>query len=102
MAVLTDDVRIDTLKPLLPPAILMDEIPLGEAESRAVAASRSQVADIIEGKDDRLVVIVGPCSIHDPDAGLEYARRLKALVAKLEGDLKIVMRTYFEKPRTTV
>jgi 3-deoxy-7-phosphoheptulonate synthase len=102
MAVLTDDVRIDTLKPLLPPAILMDEIPLGEVESRAVAESRSQVADIIEGKDDRLVVVVGPCSIHDPEAGLEYARRLKGLVPKLAGDLKIVMRTYFEKPRTTV
>ncbi|HKY38124.1 MAG TPA: 3-deoxy-7-phosphoheptulonate synthase [Polyangiaceae bacterium] len=102
MAVLTDDVRIDTLKPLLPPAILMDEIPLGEAASRAVAASRSEVADIIDGKDDRLVVIVGPCSIHDPDAGLEYARRLKAVEPRLAADLKIVMRTYFEKPRTTV
>jgi 3-deoxy-7-phosphoheptulonate synthase len=102
MAVLTDDVRIDTLKPLLPPAILMDEIPLGEAESRAVAASRSEVADIIEGKDDRLVVVVGPCSIHDPDAGLEYARRLKPVATRLAPDLKIVMRTYFEKPRTTV
>src|SRR5688572_23129658 len=102
MPVLTDDVRIDTLKPLLPPAILMDEIPLGEVESRAVAESRRQVADIIEGKDDRLLVIVGPCSIHDPEAGLEYARRLQALVPKLAGDLQIVMRTYFEKPRTTV
>src|SRR5688572_3060327 len=102
MAVLTDDVRIDTLKPLLPPAILMDEIPLGEVESRAVASWRSEVADIIEGKDDRLVVIVGPCSIHDPDAGLEYAKRLKAIEPELASDLKIVMRTYFEKPRTTV
>ena len=102
MAVLTDDVRIDTLKPLLPPAILMDEIPLAEPESRAVAESRSQVADIIDGKDDRLVVVVGPCSIHDPEAGLEYARRLKTLLPKLSADLKIVMRTYFEKPRTTV
>jgi 3-deoxy-7-phosphoheptulonate synthase len=102
MAVLTDDVRIDTLKPLLPPAILMDEIPLAEAESRAVARSRGEVAAIIAGKDDRLVVVVGPCSIHDPDAGLEYARRLKVLVPELQADLKIVMRTYFEKPRTTV
>jgi len=102
MPVLTDDVRIDTLKPLLPPAILMDEIPLGEAESQAIAESRRQVAEIIEGKDDRLLVIVGPCSIHDPEAGLEYARRLQALVPRLTGDLQIVMRTYFEKPRTTV
>ncbi|HYJ09088.1 MAG TPA: 3-deoxy-7-phosphoheptulonate synthase [Polyangiaceae bacterium] len=102
MPVLTDDVRIDTLKPLLPPAILMDEIPLGEAESQAIAESRRQVAEIIEGKDDRLLVVVGPCSIHDPQAGLEYARRLQALAPKLTGDLQIVMRTYFEKPRTTV
>ena len=102
MAVLTDDVRIDTLKPLLPPAILMEEIPLGEAASRAVAESRTMVADIIDGKDDRLVVVVGPCSIHDPEAGLEYARRLKPLIARLSTDLKLVMRTYFEKPRTTV
>jgi 3-deoxy-7-phosphoheptulonate synthase len=102
MPVLTDDVRIDTLKPLLPPAILMDEIPLGETESQAIAESRRQVAEIIEGKDDRLLVIVGPCSIHDPEAGLEYARRLKSVVPKLTGDLQIVMRTYFEKPRTTV
>jgi 3-deoxy-7-phosphoheptulonate synthase len=102
MAVLTDDVRIDTLKPLLPPAILMEEVPLGEAQSRAVAESRTEVADIIDGKDDRLVVVVGPCSIHDPDAGLEYARRLKPVSERLSADLKIVMRTYFEKPRTTV
>jgi 3-deoxy-7-phosphoheptulonate synthase len=102
MAVLTDDVRIDTLKPLLPPAILMEEIPLREAASGLVAESRSEVASIIEGKDDRLVVVVGPCSIHDPEAGLEYARRLKAVMPKLSAHLKIVMRTYFEKPRTTV
>jgi 3-deoxy-7-phosphoheptulonate synthase len=102
MAVLTDDVRIDTLKPLLPPAILMEEIPLGEAESRAVAQSRTEVANIIDGRDDRLLVVVGPCSIHDPEAGLEYARRLKPVMDRLSSELKIVMRTYFEKPRTTV
>jgi 3-deoxy-7-phosphoheptulonate synthase len=102
MAVLTDDVRIDTLKPLLPPAILMEEIPLAEPASRAVAESRTEVANVIDGKDDRLVVVVGPCSIHDPEAGLEYARRLKPLMDELSADLKIVMRTYFEKPRTTV
>ncbi len=102
MAALTDDVRIDTLKPLLPPAILMEEIPLAEPASRAVAESRMEVANVIDGKDDRLVVVVGPCSIHDPEAGLEYARRLKPLLDELSPDLKIVMRTYFEKPRTTV
>jgi 3-deoxy-7-phosphoheptulonate synthase len=102
MPVLTDDVRIDTLKPLLPPAILMEEIPLSEAATRAVVEARTEVARVIDGKDDRLVVVVGPCSIHDPEAGLEYARRLKPLMDKLSPDLKIVMRTYFEKPRTTV
>jgi len=102
MPVLTDDVRIDTLKPLLPPAILMEEIPLSEAATRAVVEARTEVARVIDGKDDRLVVVVGPCSIHDPEAGLEYARRLKPLVDRLAPDLKIVMRTYFEKPRTTV
>jgi 3-deoxy-7-phosphoheptulonate synthase len=102
MPVLTDDVRIDTLKPLLPPAILMEEIPLSEAATRAVVEARTAVARVIDGKDDRLVVVVGPCSIHDPQAGLEYARRLKPLLDKLSPDLKIVMRTYFEKPRTTV
>jgi 3-deoxy-7-phosphoheptulonate synthase len=102
MRTLTDDVRIDTLKPLLPPAILMEEIPVSEEASRAIVGARTEVARIMEGKDDRLVVIVGPCSIHDPEAGLEYARRLKVLVPELSGDLKIVMRTYFEKPRTAV
>jgi 3-deoxy-7-phosphoheptulonate synthase len=102
MPVLTDDVRIDTLKPLLPPAILMEEIPLSEAASSAVVHARTEVARVIDGNDDRLVVVVGPCSIHDPEAGLEYARRLKPVMDKLQGDLKIVMRTYFEKPRTTV
>lgn len=102
MPVSTDDVRIHTLKPLLPPAILMEEIPLSDSASRLVAESRAEVARILEGKDDRLVVVVGPCSIHDPEAGLEYARRLHALVPELSGELKIVMRTYFEKPRTTV
>ena len=102
MPVLTDDVRIDTLKPLLPPAILMEEIPLGDVASAAVVESRTEVARIIDGSDDRLVVVVGPCSIHDPEAGLEYARRLKPLAESLKADLKIVMRTYFEKPRTTV
>ncbi len=102
MPVTTDDVRIETLRPLLPPAILMEEIPLGEADSRGVAASRAEVAAVLEGKDDRLVVVVGPCSIHDPEAGLEYARRLRAAVPGLSQELVVVMRTYFEKPRTTV
>ena len=98
----TDDVRIDSLRPLIPPAILMEELPASEADTQLIAEARADVARIVTGEDDRLVVVVGPCSIHDPEAGLEYARRLKPLSDTLRADLKIVMRTYFEKPRTTV
>jgi 3-deoxy-7-phosphoheptulonate synthase len=98
----TDDVHIDSLRPLLPPAILMEEVPLDEAQAASVAAARDAVGHIIEGQDDRLVVVVGPCSVHDPAAGLDYARRLAQLAKQLEGELFVVMRTYFEKPRTTV
>ncbi|HKO52857.1 MAG TPA: 3-deoxy-7-phosphoheptulonate synthase [Polyangiaceae bacterium] len=98
----TDDVRIESLRPLIPPAILMEELPASEADTQLIAEARAEVARIVTGEDDRLVIVVGPCSIHDPDAGIEYARRLKALADTLSADLKIVMRTYFEKPRTTV
>ncbi len=99
---LTDDVRINRLRPLLPPAILMEELPLGADEATFLAEARAAVADVVTGKDDRLLVVVGPCSIHDPKAALEYAGRLKRQVDRLADDLLIVMRTYFEKPRTTV
>jgi len=102
MQVSTDDVRIDSLRPLIPPAILMEELPVGDRETELIAAARQEVARIVEGKDDRLVIVVGPCSIHDPKAGLEYAEKLLPVAAALSADLKIVMRTYFEKPRTTV
>ena len=98
----TDDVRIDDIRPLIPPAILMEEIHPGEEAIARVADGRRQIGDILHGKDDRLVVVVGPCSIHDPKAALDYAKRLKALRDELADDLFIVMRTYFEKPRTTV
>ena len=98
----TDDVRIESLRPLIPPAILMEELPASEADTRLIAEARSEVARIVTGEDDRLVIIVGPCSIHDPEAGIEYAKRLKPLADALRADLKVVMRTYFEKPRTTV
>jgi 3-deoxy-7-phosphoheptulonate synthase len=98
----TRDLRIEYFRPLLPPAILLEELPSNEASSSTVARGREQVARILRGEDDRLVVIVGPCSIHDPAAGLEYARRLRELAADVEDDLCIVMRVYFEKPRTTV
>ena len=98
----TDDVRIEGLRPLIPPAILMEEIHPGDAAIARIADARRQIADVVHGKDDRLVVVVGPCSIHDPDAALDYAQRLKTLRDQHIGELLIVMRTYFEKPRTTV
>src|SRR3954468_307997 len=98
----TDDVRIESLRPLIPPAILMEELPVTEADTQLIAEARQDVARIVTGEDDRLVIVVGPCSIHDPEAGPEYARLLKPIADELNADLKIVMRTYFEKPRTTV
>ncbi|MEI9942109.1 MAG: 3-deoxy-7-phosphoheptulonate synthase [Pseudomonadota bacterium] len=98
----TDDVRIESLRPLIPPAILMEELPASEADTRLITDARAAVARIVTGQDDRLVIVVGPCSIHDPEAGIEYAKRLKPVADALRADLEIVMRTYFEKPRTTV
>ncbi len=98
----TDDLRIENLRPLLPPGILMEELPLSEAASELVARSRAEIARILTGEDDRLVAVVGPCSLHDPKAGLEYAQRLQKQADELRQDLCIVMRVYFEKPRTTV
>ena len=98
----TDDVRIKRLRPLIPPAILLEELPLGEDEASFVAERRRAIGDVISGQDRRLLVVVGPCSIHDPQAGLEYAERLKVEIERYADDLLIVMRTYFEKPRTTV
>jgi 3-deoxy-7-phosphoheptulonate synthase len=98
----TDDVRINNLRPLLPPAILMEELPLQDDERRFVGEARAAAGDIVTGKDPRLLVVVGPCSIHDPVAALDYATRLKDAADRYADDLLIVMRTYFEKPRTTV
>ena len=98
----TDDLRIQNLRPLIPPAILMEELPLTERSSRTVAEGRQQLQAVLRGDDDRLVVVVGPCSIHDPAAALEYARRLCEAAARNAPELLIVMRVYFEKPRTTV
>jgi 3-deoxy-7-phosphoheptulonate synthase len=98
----TRDLHVESIRPLLPPAILLEELPLSDKGSQVVARARKEVARILSGEDDRLIVIVGPCSIHDPGAGLEYARRLEAVADELSEDLRIVMRVYFEKPRTTV
>jgi 3-deoxy-7-phosphoheptulonate synthase len=96
----TDDLRIEGLKPLIPPAILIEEIPLPYAGQTFVSAARHHVNRIITGEDDRLLVVVGPCSIHDTKAALEYAGKLLPLRQQLAGELDIVMRVYFEKPRT--
>jgi 3-deoxy-7-phosphoheptulonate synthase len=98
----TDDLRIENIRPLLPPAILMEEFPLTEKSSTTVARGREQAADVLHGRDDRLLVVVGPCSIHDPAAAIEYATRLQPLADEFAGELLMVMRVYFEKPRTTV
>lgn len=98
----TDDLRIAQVRPLLPPAILIEEIPVSERASNVVASAREAIARVVVGTDTRLVVVVGPCSIHDTRAGLEYAQRLAPLAERYRDDLIIVMRTYFEKPRTSV
>jgi 3-deoxy-7-phosphoheptulonate synthase len=97
-----DDVRIREIKELTPPAHLLREFPSTEKSERLTFETRQAIHRILHGSDDRLLVIIGPCSIHDTKAGLEYARRLLALRRELEQDLVIVMRVYFEKPRTTV
>ncbi len=98
----TRDLHIESIRPLLPPAILLDELPLTEQASMTVSRGREEVTRILGGQDDRLLVVVGPCSIHDPVAARDYARRLTPLADELAPDLCIVMRVYFEKPRTTV
>ncbi len=98
----TRDLRVESIRPLLPPAILLEELPLTERASETVSRGRSQVSRILHGQDDRLVLVIGPCSIHDTGAATDYARRLKGVAGEVEPDLCVVMRVYFEKPRTTV
>jgi 3-deoxy-7-phosphoheptulonate synthase len=98
----TDDLRIENLRPLLPPAILMEEFPADDKATEVVVRGREAVGRLLAGRDDRLLVVVGPCSIHDPLAALEYARRLVEVASEFEAELCILMRVYFEKPRTTV
>ena len=96
------NLRITGTRPLISPRELRDELPLTRANLDTVVRGRETVAAILDGIDDRLLVIVGPCSIHDPAAALDYAQRLAELANRLAGELEIVMRVYFEKPRTTV
>ena len=97
-----DDTRITEITELAPPAHLLREFPVSETAAITTYERRQAIHRILHGADDRLVVVVGPCSIHDYDAAIDYATRLAALKRELEGDLAIVMRVYFEKPRTTV
>lgn len=97
-----DDVRISAVRPLISPALLLDELPVSPVAHNLVERSRTAIADILHGRDDRLLVVVGPCSIHDHDQAIEYARKLQGIARSLEKELLIVMRVYFEKPRTTV
>jgi 3-deoxy-7-phosphoheptulonate synthase len=97
-----DDVRVREIKELTPPVKLLQEFPLSTAAAQVVYETRRDIHNILHGQDDRLVVVVGPCSIHDPKAALEYATRLKVLKVQWANELLIVMRVYFEKPRTTV
>lgn len=102
MSTTTDDLRITGTRELRSPEELLKLIPVSAAAAQSVTRCRHDVRDILQGRDDRLVVVVGPCSIHDPDAALEYADKLVAMKQALGDDLCIVMRVYFEKPRTTI
>ncbi|WIM05434.1 MAG: 3-deoxy-7-phosphoheptulonate synthase AroG [Candidatus Nitricoxidivorans perseverans] len=99
---IVDDVRIREIKELSPPAHILREFPATEKASETTFEARAGIHRILHGADDRLLVVVGPCSIHDADQAVEYARRLKTEHDRLSGDLLILMRVYFEKPRTTV
>lgn len=97
-----EDWRITGYSPLIAPDLLQSEIPLSEASKKNIIEGREAASAILEGRDDRVIVVVGPCSIHDPEAALEYNRRLAEFNEKVKGDLLIVQRAYLEKPRTTV
>src|SRR6202158_2698384 len=98
----TDDVRIKWTKVVLPPVFLEEEMPMTERASSTIVQARAEISDILQARDHRLLVVVGPCWIHDPKAAHEYATLLKTAIENLSADLRIVMRVYFEKPRTTI
>ena len=98
----TDDLRIKEIKELVPPSHVFREFPVGVQAAQTTHDARHAIHRILHGADDRLLVVIGPCSIHDVDVAVEYAKRLKAELPRFEKDLLIVMRVYFEKPRTTV
>lgn len=102
MSVTTDDLRIQETQELISPEGLIDDLPVSETVSDTVSIARRTIHSILTGEDDRLLAVVGPCSIHDPTSAIEYGERLKKLSDEVSDDVFIVMRVYFEKPRTTV
>jgi 3-deoxy-7-phosphoheptulonate synthase len=98
----TDDLRIESIKAVASPSVICEELPITDEAAKITALTRNAIHDILHGQDNRLIVITGPCSIHDIDAAKEYASRLKPLIDDYSDDLLIIMRVYFEKPRTTV
>jgi len=98
----TADIRIAQTRELVSPVIIHEQFPITDEAANTTVKAREEIQNVMSGNDDRLVVVVGPCSIHDPESALEYAERLKCLKEQLKEDLVIVMRVYFEKPRTTV
>src|ERR1039458_10304194 len=98
----TEDLRIQWTKVVLPPVFLEEERPVTEAASATIFNTRNEISDLLNGRDPRLLTLVGPCSIHDPKAAREYAALLKAAIEEFSADLRIVIRVYFEKPRTTI
>ena len=98
----TANLRVLGIRPLISPAILNEELPITPAAEKTVETTRAAVKDVIYEQDDRLLVIVGPCSIHDPRSAVEYAELLLESIPRFQQELLLVMRVYFEKPRTTV
>ena len=98
----TDDIRIEEIRQLLPPSLLLSELPILEPSAQLINSTRSDIDSVLNGLSDKLLVVVGPCSIHDRKAAIEYAEHVKKWINTYSNDLLIVMRVYFEKPRTTV
>ena len=98
----TDDIRIDEIRQLLPPSLLLTELPILESSAQLINSTRSDIDNVLNGLSDKLLVVVGPCSIHDQKAAVNYAEHVKKWISTYSNDLLIVMRVYFEKPRTTV
>ena len=98
----TDDIRIDEIRQLLPPSLLLSELPILDSSAQLINSTRSDIDNVLNGLSDKLLVVVGPCSIHDQKAAIEYADHVRKWISTYSNDLLIVMRVYFEKPRTTV